>query len=83
MIILGILIGLLIAIPFFWGVADMLQCYKFISKKEVDYTAGVLWWWSVKHFLRTRTKELIAKLPWIGQDLSEALGLKEDDNVTS
>ena len=71
-------------IPFaIWGLLDMYIAYRFIRKPEVDSTAGLTWWWSVKWSFATQTKTMAEKLPFIRKDLTEALGIRPDDNRTT
>jgi hypothetical protein len=74
-----IFIYLLLAIPLLWGLADMYICYRFIRKPEVDYTAGVHWWWDLKWAFGSQTRIMASKLPWLSKDLTEALGIRPDD----
>jgi hypothetical protein len=62
-----------------WGLADMYMCYRFIRRPEVDYTAGVAWWWSAKWVFALKTRFLAPLLPFISKDLTEALGIRADD----
>ena len=69
-----------VLIPFaLWGLADMYMCYRFIRQPEVDYTAGTAWWWSAKWVFALRTKLLAPLLPFISDDLTEALNLRDKD----
>jgi len=71
--------GYIFAIPVLWGLADMYICYRFIRKPEIDSTAGTKWWWDLKWSFASQTKALVVKLPWLSQDLTEALGIRPDD----
>ena len=71
-------------LPFvLWGVADMYICYRFIRKPEVDYTAGTTWYWATKWAFVTQTKIMAEKLPFLRQDLTEALGIRPDNKETT
>lgn len=62
-----------------WGLADMYICYRWVRKPEVDYTAGTLTYWFTKWLSVTQSKLLAEKLGYPGQDLSEILRVRDDD----
>jgi hypothetical protein len=71
---------LLATVPFvLWALADMYVCYRLVRKPEVDSTAGVTWYWALKWSFASQTKTMVKKLPWMSQDLTEALGIRPDD----
>ena len=61
------------------GVLDVYAMLRFRKNNGIDRTAIMGNWISLKWMLASRTDELLEKLPWLGQDLSEVLGVKEDD----
>ena len=69
-----------ILLPFaIWGLLDLYVFYRFSRKPEIDKTASLTWWWSVKWAFATQTKILAEKLPFVSKDLTEALGIRKDD----
>lgn len=78
-----ILFTLIVALPWVWGVADMIGCKRFAARPEIDYTAGVLHWWEVKSLFATQSKAMVKKFPWLAMDLSEDRKVtKEDKKIT-
>lgn len=73
----------LLLLPALWGLADMYICLRFVKKPEVDYTAGTTWYWATKWAFMSQTKLMAEKLPFLRQDLTEALGIRPDDERTS
>ena len=69
----------LMVLPALWGLADMYVCYRLVRKEEVDSTAGVTWYWALKWAFASQTRVMVQKLPWLSQDLTEALGIRPDD----
>ena len=66
-----------------WGLADMYVCYRLIRKPEVDSTAGTTWYWALKWAFASQTKIMVEKLPFLSKDLTEALGIRPDDEKTT
>lgn len=75
LIILLIVFGVLALI----GLADCYIAYRFLRKPAIDSTAGFTWYWTAKWAFVTQTKEMVQKLPYLGKDLTEALGIRDDD----
>jgi len=73
--ILSWLGGLLV----FWGFSDLYMFYRFSRGEGVDKTAALWNWFSVKWCLASQTKLMAEKLPFISKDLSEVVGVKDDD----
>ena len=65
------------------GLADLYIAYRFIRKPEIDSTAGFTWYWASKWAFATQTKTMAEKLPFLSQDLTEALGIRPDDGKTT
>ena len=75
---------LVLMVPFvLYAVADMYVCYRMIRKPEIDRTAGVLWFWCLKWAFGSQTRRMAEILPWLSQDLTEALGIRPDDGEIS
>jgi len=70
---------MVLCVPIVWGLLDMYGCYRFMRNKEVDDTAGALWWWQCKAMLTTQPRRMIKAFPWLSQDLAEHAGLRPDD----
>jgi len=69
-----------ILLPFaVWGLADLYMAYRLVRKPEIDSTAGWLWWVALKWSFASQTKVMVEKLPWLSQDLTEALKSRKDD----
>lgn len=67
-------------IPFaLWGLADMYVCYRLVRKPQVDSTAGVTWYWVLKWSFASQVRVMVEKLPFLSQDLTEAMGIRGDD----
>ena len=69
----------------FWGLLDL---YAFLRWKKkgagkIDQTASLWHWISVKWLFASQTDIMAEKLPFIKQDMSEALGVKKDDGNVS
>ncbi len=73
------LLFVLMILPALWGLADMYVCYRFVRKPQVDTTAGTTWYWAIKWAFASQSKAMAAKLPFMSQDLTEALGIRPDD----
>ena len=70
----------LLLLPFaLWGVVDMYCGYRMARKPEIDFTNGLLIWWELKWMFASQTKKMARAMPWLSQDLSEQLGVSEDD----
>lgn len=67
----------------FLGLCDLYIAYRFIRKPQIDSTAGFTWYWASKWAFATQTKTMAEKLPFLSQDLTEALGIRPDDNKTT
>ena len=74
-----VLFILLIALPWIWGIADMVGCKRFADKPEYDRTAAILHWWEVKSLFATQAPAMIKKFPWLGMDLSEDRKVTDED----
>jgi len=74
-----ILFTLIVAVPWVWGVADMLACKRFAARPEIDYTASVLHWWEVKALFTTQSKSMVKLFPWLSMDLSEDRKVTDED----
>lgn len=73
-----------VTIPFvLWALADMYICYRLIRKPEIDHTAGVTWYWTLKWAFASQTKVMVEKLPFLSKDLTEALNIRPDDGKTT
>lgn len=73
-----------LTIPFvLWALADMYVCYRMVRKPEIDSTAGITWYWALKWSFASQTSTMVKKLPWLSQDLTEALKIREDDGETT
>jgi hypothetical protein len=57
------------------------MAYRFARKPEVDDTAGTLWYFATCWALATQPQSLAGVLPYIGKELTEALGIRKDDGV--
>ena len=64
----------------FWGIADLYMFYRFRRGSKVDKTAALWHWISVKWCLASQTELMAEKLPFISKDLSEVVGVKDDDD---
>ncbi len=73
------LLGWLGGLLAFWGLGDLYMYYRFSRGKGVDKTAAFWNWFSVKWCLASQTELMAEKLPFISKDLSEVVGVKEDD----
>ena len=70
---------LLIAMPWLWGVADMVGCKRFAGKPEYDTTAAIIHWWEVKSLFATQSKAMVKLFPWLAMDLSEDRNVTDED----
>ena len=75
----GVVFLFLFALPWLWGVIDMLGCHRFARKPEYDYTASVLHWWEIKSLFATQSKAMVKLFPWLSMDLSEDRDVTEED----
>ena len=66
-----------------WGLLDIYAMMRFRKNKGIDQTAILGNWINLKWMFASRVKEMTAKHPWLGQDLSEVLGEKPDDGNVS
>ena len=66
-----------------WGLIDLLVMLRFRKSAKIDNSAIMGNWFNLKWMFVTRREELAESLTWLGQDLSEVLGVKEDDGKTS
>jgi hypothetical protein len=77
------MLGFLLSTPLFllalWGASDLYMLYRFRRNPEVDKTASVFIWIGLKWGFASQTRRTAEKLPFISQDLSEMLGIKDDD----
>lgn len=69
----------LLSVLAMWALMDIYTCYRMIRKPEIDWTAGVMWYWALKWSFASQTKLMVEKLPWLSQDLTEALNIRDDD----
>ena len=71
--------GFIGAILAFWGLIDVYMLYRFRRADNIDKTAAVWNWFNLKWVLVSKNKEIAEKLPFLSKDLSEVVGVKEDD----
>ena len=81
--IAGSVVALVFVLLAVWGLIDILTMLRFRKSHKIDKSAIMGNWFNLKWMFVTRKDELAEKLPWLGQDLSEVLGVKEDDGKTS
>jgi hypothetical protein len=62
-----------------WGLIDMYMLYRFRRNPEVDKTATLMIWFALKWGFASQTRRIAEKLPFISQDLTEMLGIRDDD----
>lgn len=74
---------LIVAFLTIWGALDVYAMMRFRNKAKVDQTAIMGNWINLKWMFASRHKEMVAKHPWLTQDLSEVLGEKPDDGQVS
>jgi len=79
-LVIGII---LLGIPYLFGLGFIYTAYRFVRKPEVDKTAGFLWFIATVWSLATQTDSLAKALPFIAQDLTEALNIRPDDGRTT
>ena len=73
------LLGWLGGLLAFWGLGDLYMYYRFSRGKGVDKTAAFWNWFNTKWCLASQTELMAEKLPFISKDLSEVVGVKDDD----
>jgi len=73
--ILGWIGGLLA----FWGLGDLYMLYRMRRNGKMDQTASLWNWFNLKWCIASQTDLVAEKLPFITKDLSEVVGVKEDD----
>ncbi len=60
--------------PFtFLGLFMAYACYRFVRKPHVDTSAGTVWYMSICWSLATQTEEISERLPFVKQELTQAL----------
>ena len=67
----------------FWGLADLYMLYRMRRGGKIDQTASLWNWFNLKWCLASQTDKVVEKLPFLTQDLSEVVGVKEDDGKVS
>jgi len=69
----------------FWGLTDLYMYWRWKRKGagKIDQTASFGHWITVKWMFASQTRMMADKLPFLRQDLSEVVGLKDDDNKTT
>lgn len=63
----------------FYGLADLYMWYRMRRSNKVDKTASLGNWIALKWVLATQTDLVAERLPFLQRDLSENIGVKEDD----
>lgn len=77
-LLLFVLLAVLI-LPALWGLGDLYCLYRFRRNPEIDKTAAFMIWIGLKWGFASQTRRIAEKLPFVSQDLSEMLGIKDDD----
>lgn len=69
----------------FYGLTDLYMFWRWKRKgaRKIDQTASFGHWFTVKWMFASQTDLMAEKLPFIKQDLSEVVGVKEDNNKVS
>jgi hypothetical protein len=67
----------------FWGAADLYMAWRMRRHDKVDKSAIVGNWFTLKWMLASQTDKVVEKLPFLSKDLSENVGVKEDDGKVS
>lgn len=70
---------LLIAIPWINGMLDIVMAFRFKKNAKVDETAFFLNWNAFKWGWLHNADEIVEKMPFFKQDLSETFGIRPDD----
>jgi hypothetical protein len=72
---------LVVAVPWFWGLADLYIAYRFRKETEgkSDQTSFLLNWFAWKWSWVNRSGIIVEKMPFFQKDLTEIFGIKEDD----
>lgn len=65
-----------------WGIADLYMLYRFRRNPEIDKTASVFIWLALKWSFASQTYRMAKLLPFLSQDLSETLGIRDDGEIT-
>lgn len=63
----------------FWGLADLYMAWRMRRSGYIDKTAFLWNWFNLKWTLASRARIVAEKLPFLKQDLTEVVGVKEDD----
>lgn len=80
MFLIGLTIfTIVVALPWIWGVADMIGCKRFADRPEYDFTAAMLHWWEVKSLFATQSVAMVKIFPWLARDLSEDRMVTDED----
>lgn len=67
----------------FWGLGDLYMCWRMRRSGHIDQTAALWNWFNLKWSLVTRSEIVSEKLPFLKKDLTEVIGVKEDDGKTT
>lgn len=62
------------------GAGFIVAANRFRRKKEVDSTAGWLWFIVIVWNFASQTEAFVKKFPWLSKDLTEAFGNEEADD---
>lgn len=76
---------LIVAIPWFWGVADLYTAYRFRkdTKAKKDQTAFFLNWFAFKWAWVSVSDKIVEAMPFFKKDLTETFGIRPDDGRIS
>lgn len=76
---------LIVALPWFWGVADLYIAYRFRrdNKAEKDQTAFLLNWVAFKWSWVSVSDRIVEAMPFFEKDLTETFGIRPDDGRIS
>ena len=67
----------------FWGAGDLYMAWRMRRKGYIDQTAFVWNWFNLKWALASRARIVAEKLPFLKKDLTEVIGVKQDDGEVS
>lgn len=67
----------------FYGLADLYMWWRMRRSNKVDKTASLGNWIALKWVLATQSDLVAEKLPFLQRDLSENIGVKDDDGNIS
>ena len=82
-LVLLILLSLPIMFCTINGMLDLYAMNRLRKNNGIDKTAIYGNWINLKWMFASRSEKLLKAFPFLGQDLSELLGLKEDDGKAS